>query len=293
MAVVSYREVIPRTYEHKLGGSPTASRVFVATVDAPTATSEVLAAIGIEHGAGHPDHQVLTCNSISSDESDRHHVTITYSYGIPDISDDAGGGGGSDYEPWLSGDRWSFSTTNSSVACTTFYPKGGQGLDGNDPTPLRNAAGDLILGLVKAEAELRISITGYRLNLDLGAVKRHINTINKMPWLGFPKHTVQIVGINATPEQIGSGESVTKYWQVTYELIYRSSTHNLCLPNVGWNVLINGKKRPAWTFLKVNGEITEVPVPHPVALNDEGGFKCPPERGADEDYDPSSSTGGE
>lgn len=290
MAVLSYREVIPRTYEHKLGGSPTASRVFVATVDAPTATSAVLAAIGINHGDQHPDHQTLSCDGISSDESDRHHVTVTYSYAIPDPEDNEGGGG--EGPPWLQPDTWSFSTTNSSVACTTFYPKGGQGLNGNDPSPLRNTAGDLILGLTKAEAELRISISGSRLTLNLPQIKLYINTINKTAWAGFPKHTVQFVGVSASPARLEWKGAVVDYWQITTELLYRSTTHNLCLPNVGWNVIINGKKRPAWTFLKVNGEISEVPAPHPVALNDDGGFKCPPERGTDVDYDPSYVPGG-
>lgn len=290
MAVLSYREVIPRTYEHKLGGSPTASRVFVATVDAPTATSEVLAAIGINHGDQHPDHQTLSCDGISSDESDRHHVTVTYSYAIPDPEDNEGGGG--EGPPWLQPDTWSFSTTNSSVACTTFYPEAGVVLDGNNPTDLRNAAGDAILGQVRAEAELRISISGSRLALNLANIKKYVNTINKTPWAGFPKHTVQLVGVSASPARLEWMGAVVDYWQITTELLYRSTTHNLGLPQVGWNVIINGKKRPAWTYLKMNGEITEIPVPHPVALNNEGGFKCPPERGTDEDYDPNYTPGG-
>ena len=285
MAVVSFREVIPRTYEHKLGDSPTASRVVIATVDAPTATSEVLATIGINHGDQHPDHQTLSCDGISSDETDRHHVTVTYTYTIPDPEDPENGGG--DGPPWVQPDSWSFSTTNSSVACTTYYPFGL-----NDPFTLRNTAGDVIVGLTRAEAELRISISGARLTINLPQIKRYINTINATQWAGFPRHTVQLVGISATPARLEWQGAVVDYWQITAELLYRSTTHNLCLPNVGWNVIINGKKKPAWTFLKVNGEITEVPAPHPVALNDEGGFKCPPERGTDQDYDPSYTPGG-
>lgn len=284
MAVLDFREVIPRTYEHKLGGSPTASRVFTATVDAPTETSLVLQAIGISHGDQHPDHSSLQCDGISADESDRHHVTVTYSYAIPDPKDPSGGGG--DGPPWLQPDRWSFSTTNSSVACTTYYPRGF-----NDPIPLINTAGDVIVGLTKAEAELRISISGSRLQLDLQKIKKYINTINKTAWCGFPKHTVQLVGVSASPDRLEWMGAAVDYWQVTTELLYRSTTHNLCLPNVGWNVIINGKKRAAWTFIKVNGEIAEVPAPHPVALNDQGGFKCPPERGTDADYVPGSSSG--
>lgn len=268
MSVLGFREVVPRTFEHKLGGSPTAGRVYIATVDEPTPASVVIAAIGISHGASHPDHTTLTCDGISLDETDRHHVTVTYSYGIPD-PDDPGGGG--DQPPWLQPDTWSFSTTNSSVACTTYYPRGLG--DGNVPVPLKNTAGDVIGGLTRAEGELRISISGSRLALNLQQVKRYINTINKTAWCGFPKHTVQCVAISATPARLEWQGVVLDYWQISTELLYRSTTHNLCIPNVGWNVIINGKKKRAWCY--VDGE--KVPTPHPVALNVDGGFKCFPQ----------------
>lgn len=273
MAVLGYREVIPRTYEHQLGGSPTASRVYSVTVDEPTAASVVLGAVGISHASQHPEYPTLICNGISLDESDRHHVTITYSYGIPDPKKGEDPDN-PDAPPWLQADQWSFSTTNASVACTEHYPFNLPGGQRNVAHPLTNTAGDAIFGQSKAEAELKISIVGSRLTLDLQRIKKYVNTINQADWCGFPKHTVQCVGVSAQPDSLEYEGAVLKFWRITIELVYRSSTHNIFLPNVGWNVIVNGKKCRAWTYIEENGVREKVPSPHPVALNAAGGFLC-------------------
>lgn len=267
MAVLGHREVLPRTYEHKLGSSPTASRVFMVTVDEPTASSAVLAAIGIEHGASHPDHAGLMCDGISLDEPDRHHVTVTYNYVLPDPNDQ---NDNPDQPPWLQPDRWTFGTTNASVACETYYVGGGNG----NKRALTNTAGDLIVGISKAESELKITISGSRLTLNLASIKRYVNTINNAPWAGFPTHTVQLVGVSASPDRIEWEGAVINFWQINFELVYRSSSHNIALPNVGWNVIVNGRKERAWVYITENGERAKVPSPHPVALNRAGGFLC-------------------
>lgn len=271
MAVVGYREVIPRTYEHKLGGNPTASRVFIATVDEPTPSSAVVGAIGISHGSGHPDHAGLTCDGYSVDETDRHHVTVTYTYSVSELDNE-------DPEnsnpPWLQPDRWQFSTTNASAACTYWY----EGVNNNKKRTITNAAGDPIFGLSKAEAELRITISGSRLTIDLQRIKKLVNAVNKVEWAGFPQHTVQCVGISASPDRLEWEGQTVNFWQLNTELLYRSSSHNLILPNVGWNVIVNGKKERAWTYITQDGVREKVPAPHPVALNLNGGFLCGPDQ---------------
>jgi hypothetical protein len=270
VAVTSYREVIPRTYEHKIGGSPTATRVFVATVDAPTGSSEVIGSIGIQHGSPHPDHGNLTCDGFSADETDRHHVTVTYTYSVPDPEDPED----PEQPPWLQPDSWAFSTTNASVACTEHYPFVGN----NVSAILANTAGDAIFGISRAEAELKISISGSRLVFNLAAVKQYVNCINRTPWAGFPPHTVQCVGVSASPARLEWQDQVIDYWQITIELVYRSSSHDLFLPNVGFHVIAGGKKQRAWTYVEQDGERVKVPAPHPVALNMQGGFLCGPDQ---------------
>lgn len=279
MAVLSYREVLPRSYSHKLGGSPEASCVWVATLDEPTSSSAIIGAIGIQHGTPHPDNGNLTCDNISVEETDRHHATVTYSYSVPDKQDPEN----PDQPPWMQPDRWAFGTTNASVACTHYY----RGVGNGNRKRLVNTAGDVIVGISMAEAELKISISGARLTFDLANTKKLVNTINSVPWAGFPRHTVQCVGVSATPDKLEWEGQVVKFWQINIELIYRSTSHNLKLPNVGWHVIVNGKRERAWTYITEKGVRYKVPSPHQVALNAAGGFLC----GQDQDDAPNWNGG--
>jgi len=282
MAVLGYREILPRTFEHRLGGKPTAGRVYVATVDEPTATSTVIDTIGIQHGDGHPDHSTLSCDGISAEETDRQHVTVTYSYGIPEGEDNPEGD--PSQPPWLQPDVWTFGSTNASVACTEHYPFNNPVNQKNMAVPLTNTAGDAIFGISRAEAELKITLTSSRLRLDLVNLKKYVNTINNAAWAGFPRHTVQFVGFSASPDSIEWQGIVQRFWRLSIDLVYRSSTHNLFLPNVGWNVIVDGKKQRAWTYVEQDGQRSKVASPHPVALNAAGGFLCGPGQDGAPDY---------
>lgn len=281
MAVLSFREILPRNYSHKLGGSPEASCVYVATLDGPTATDLILSAIGIEHGTAHPEFASLTCNSIQLDETDRFHATVTYSYAVPSPDDPEN----PDQPPWSQPDKWSFSTSNASVACTYHYRGAGNG----DVRALNNTAGDAIVGISKAESELKITISGSRLLFDLAAVKRYVNTINDAPWAGFPRHTVQCVGVSAQPDKLEWEGDIIPFWQINVELLYRSSSHNIRLPNVGWNVIVNGKKERAWTYITEKGVRYKVPSPHVVSLNAAGGFLCGQEQNEGQNWNGGTS----
>lgn len=272
MAILGYREIIPRTFTHRVGDSPSATRVVAVTVDAPTPSTEIINTINIRHGDQHPDHTGLTCQEYSVDETDRHHVTVTYTYGVADKKEDED----PDNPPWLQPDTWTFGSGNASVACTTHYVT--KGIVTNAIKGIYNSAGDAILGLTKTEGELKISISGARLTLDLASYNGYVSTINSDTWAGFPKHTVQCVGFSATPQRLEFQGDTIDYWQITFELVYRSGTYNIWLPNVGWHVRVDGKKERAWSYLRDDdtGELIKVPSPHPVSLNMAGGFLCGP-----------------
>ena len=272
MAVLGSREILPRTFEHRLGDSPTASRVFAATLDSPTAHGEILAHIGIQLGASHPEHINLICDSISVDETDRQHATVSYTYGIPDPDENPENDPNN--PPWLQADSWSFSTSNASVACSSHFLTGAN--NPNIEAPLTNTAGDAIFGISKAEGELKISITGARLTFNLPQVRKYVNSINDREWAGFPKHTVQCVAVSASPDRLEWNGLVQNYWRIAVELVYRPGTHNIALPNVGWNVIVNNKKERAWVYITENGQRAKVAAPHPVALNADGFFLCGP-----------------
>lgn len=294
MAVVGFREIIPRTYEHKIGGNPTASRLFVATVDAPTASSDVLDAINISHGSQHPEFSGLTCDGYSLDETDRHHVTVTYTYSV---QENQGDDPNNNNPPWLQPDVWTFSTNNASVACTEYYPSDAPQGQQNVSHPLVNTAGDAIIGVSKAESELKITISGSREMLNLKDFKKYVNTINSKEWAGFPPHTVQLVGLSGQPDAIEWEGQVARFWRVNIELVYRSSTHNIFIPNVGWNVISDDgtgtrKKQRAWTYIYESGTQEKVPTPHPVALDSLGDFLCGPTQEGPQDYAGNNAGGG-
>lgn len=278
MAVLSWREVLPRTYEHKIGGSPTATRNFIATVDSPTPHEDILATVGVRVGALHPEHQGLTCDSLSIDEPDRHHASISASYAVPE----PGQNEDPEQPPWIQPDVWTFSTSSGSVACTYHYPTAGNNVD---TKPLANAAGELITGITRPETEIKITISGARESVSLAELNRLANTINKSTWLGFPAHTVMCTGVSASPASLEFQGQVLKYWQQNIELIYRPSSHDLFLPNVGWHVIVNGKKERAWTYITVDGVREKVPSPQQVSLNLAGGFLCGPEQDGAQDPD--------
>lgn len=288
MAVLGYREVIPRTFEHRIGESPSATRVFIATVDSPTSSSEVIGAIGIQHGSRHPEYSALSCLSYSLDETDRQHVTVSYAYGVRETEEGEEGGG--DAPPWLQPDRWTFGTSNASVPCTQYFPENLPGGVDNISHPLVNSAGDAIFGVTRAEPELKITISGSRLEIDLPKYLLYVGAINKEKWAGFLPHTVQCVGFSASPDRLEWQGIVLDYWQINFELIYRPSTHDIFLPQVGWNVIVNGKKQRAWTYIEDNGIRERVPAPHPVALNEQGGFLCGPGQDEAQDWEGGTNT---
>lgn len=266
MAVLAVNEVIPRGYSHQLGGSPAATMVFVVTLDdTPTPQAQVRAAVGYELGSEHPEFTFLKCDAIEITETDKFHAEVSLSFGVPDP---AAGEPGS--LPWALPDVWTFSTGTGQEACTTHFPTDN---DNVLTAPLANKANDAYEGLVKAVPELRATITGYRQLFPAGLATTLTGAINSQAYAGGAPRTWQCAGIAGTPERTTVGAQLVEYWQITAELIYRRSTHNLLLPNAGLNYLedgVAGKKRRCWV-IDESGE--KVPSAGPLALSDNGDLK--------------------
>ena len=259
MAVVAYREVLPRTFQHRFGESPTAERKFVVTVDAPESHQNVIAAVGITHGMAHPEYPYLLMLDASLSETDRHHVEVTYRYEVPKT----------DYEPnpLLRPDVWSFSTGGAAVPCATYYD------DDEVIRPLVNTAGDLIESAMTDESELRATIAGNRQSFPLAVAAYVTNTINDSEYLGCPRYTWKCAGIAAQQAvEVIEGIEV-RYYQVTAELVYRQSGWPLLLPNVGYSVWSESlqKKVRAYVFDDETGE--KIASASPVALNENGSIR--------------------
>lgn len=259
MAVLSYREVLPRTFQHRFGESPTAERKFVVSVDEPTNHRLIYQSVGILHTDSHPEWPFLRMLEGSVSETDRHHVEITYRYEVPQQQN-------LDPNPLARPDVWSFSTGGAQVPCLTYYDGSGN----NSLKPLQNSAKEYIEGLTTLEAEVRATIAGNRATFPSALAAAVTNGINDGAYLWGAKHTWQCSGISAQQATEVVNDVELRYWQITVELAYRRSGWNLLLPDVGWNYLEGGQLQRAWVLAE--GE--RVASGSPRALNADGSLKA-------------------
>jgi hypothetical protein len=265
MAVLSFREVVPRTFTHRFGESPTAEIKYHATTDGPTNTQIVLSTIGIFHGASHPEYLYLRCTEGSLNELDRFHVEVTYSYEVP-----AQGTEGSNPNPLARADVWSFSTGGAAIPALAYYDGSGNG----NIKPLVNSAFDFIEGAMTEEAELRATISGNRAIFPVGIAAQVTNAVNSDAFLGAAAYQWKCQGISGQQQvEVVDGAEI-KYWSVSVELAYRQSGWRLMLPDVGWNYIEAGKKERAYV-LDPEDKSTKLPSANVVALNANGSIKSP------------------
>jgi hypothetical protein len=265
MAVLSIREVVPRTFTHRFGESPTAEIKYHATTDGPTNTQTVLNTIGIFHGAAHPEYSYLLCTEGSLNELDRFHVEVTYSYEVP-----AQGTADSDPNPLARADIWSFSTGGAAIPALAYYDGSGNA----DIRPLVNSAFDFIEGAMTEEAELRATISGNRAVFPVGLAVQVTNALNSDAYLGATAYTWKCQGISGQQQvEVVNGVEI-KYYSVSVELAYRQSGWRLILPDVGWNYLEGGEKKRAYV-VGPPPEYEKVASANVVALNTNGSIKSP------------------
>jgi hypothetical protein len=259
VAILQTTEILPRTFEHRFGSSPTAQRKVIVTVDAPEATQNIIDAVGIFHGASHPEYGYLVCTNGSFTETDRYHVEATYSYEVPQV-------GTSDFQanPLARPDVWSFSTGGAQVPALVYYHGNGNG----DRRPLTNAAFDYFEGLTTLESEVRATIAWNRASFPADLAAAVTNGINASPYLWGAKHTWQCSGISAQKTTEVVNDIEINYWSGTTELVFRQSGWNLLLPNIGLNYLDGSTKKRA--TVKLDGE--DIAAASPVALTESGGL---------------------
>jgi hypothetical protein len=261
MAVIGFREILPRTFSHKFGESPTAEIKFAVTVDEPTPTQAIISAIGMFHGAPHPEFGYLRMLDAQVTETDRHHAEVTYKYEVPQQED-------LDPNPLARPDVWSFSTGGAQVPALVYYDGNGNA----NKKPLQNTAFDFFEGLTTLESEVRASISGNRADFPLADATAVTNSVNDATYLGGAKHTWLCAGISGQQATEVVNDEEIRYWQITVELVYRRSGHNLLLPNVGWNYLEGGQKKRAWVLDPESNE--KVASGAPVALEANGNIKA-------------------
>jgi hypothetical protein len=266
MAVIAYREVLPRTFTHRFGESPTAERKFVVTTDAPEAHQTLLNTVGIFHGSAHPEFGYLLCTEGTITETDRQHAEITYRYEVPSR-------GTTDYNasPLSRPDVWSFSVSSAAVPALYYY----HGTGNADVRPLVNAAGDYIDGLQAVEGEIKATISGNRSAFPLATAGSVTNSINASSYLGGAAYTWLCQGISGQQQvEVVSGVEV-RYWSISVELVYRSSTWVMKIPHVGWHYITGGTKTKCWVYQGEGGAKEKVDASAPQPLTEAGNMKYP------------------
>lgn len=265
MAVVSNREILPRTFNQKFGEKPTAVRNWSVTTDGATSHGAVIAATGEALNAGHPEYGFLRLTDIALNEVDVYHVEVQLTYSVPPEAEK---------NPLARADVWHFSTGGTSVVGKRYYPDAGN----VSKSPIKNTAGDAYEGLMVPEGETRATISANRKLFPLGDARTLTNSVNDRSWAGCAVHTWFCSGISGEYASEMVDELEIKYWKITIELIYRESNHNLFLPNVGFNYIKPGNPpqrmrayvRSLSDPLDTGSEVITVPSTMPVPLKEDG-----------------------
>ena len=265
MAVTGSREILPRTLSHRFGEKPSAVRNWSVTTDGATSHAAVIAATGEVMLAGHPEYGFLKLTEFAINEVDVFHVEVQLTYTVPPEAEK---------NPLARADIWHFSTGGTSVIGTEYYFG-----EGNlTKKGLKNTAGDVYEGIMIPEGETRATITGNRQLFPLGDARAVTNSVNDRSWAGCAIHTWFCSGISGeyTSEMVDAAE--VEYWKITVELVFRSSNHNLFLPNVGFHYIKPGTPpqrmrayvRSLSDPLDTGSEVITVPCTLPVSLKDDG-----------------------
>jgi len=265
MAVVSNREILPRTLSHRFGEKPTAVRNWSVTTDGATNHAAVIAATGEVMLAGHPEYGFLKLTEFAINEVDVFHVEVQLTYTVPPEAEE---------NPLAREDIWHFSTGGTSVVGTKYY----EGEGNLNKIGLKNTAGDMYEGIMIPEGETRATITGNRELFPLGDARQVTNSVNDRTWAGCAKHAWFCSGISGEYASEMVDEVEVEYWKITVELIFRASGHNLLLPNVGFHYIKPGNPpqrmrayvRSLSDPLDSNSEVITVPSTMPVPLKDDG-----------------------
>jgi hypothetical protein len=258
MAVLFHYE-LARSGEFRFGESPGLERRFVCTVDNPGATTfgQCATAIGVDIGSVHPEYTRVPCTSaqvIEGYEGSRYHIEVVYRY---EINDDIL----ENINPLLRPDKWTFETQGVAVAALSYF-------DGNTQRPLTNSAFDYFEGLTVDEAQTKVVIEANRATFPSNIATAITNTVNSSPFLGAPAHYWKCQGISAELRRDLVGTNLVRYWKIICTLMYRQTSWNLQLPDMGFNYIGSGQKRRVMTFDFENSEW--IPSPVPMGLNGSG-----------------------
>jgi len=266
--IVATRE-LARTFENEIGSAGgTARRRWVCSLSddtlqnsngPPDIATITTATTGTSWGAYHPVHTLLRLRKLSVNErfeDDPYKIEVIGEYGLV-TSDEL-------LTPTARAAVWSFESQPGEIPALAYYDANAQF---PPDKPLTNSAFDFFPGLTTEESMVRIKVqqnfSTYP-NLWLGAQ----NHLNNALFLGCGIDTVKVAAVEATYTTEEFNNTLVSYYASTASLLYRQSSHNLLIPDVGFNFIDGGQKRRGMVFDNENAEW--VPSPNPIALNGSG-----------------------
>ena len=261
--IVSTRE-LGRTFENEVRVGGVAKRRWVCMLSDDTLTNGgppdintiMGATAGGSWGAAHPVHTQLGLRKVAVNErfeDNPYALEVTGEYGLVTSNDLLA--------PTARASVWSFESQAGQVPALFHYSGGGI-------FPLTNSAGDYFPGLVTDESLVRIKVQRNFAAVPTGWLSAQ-NHVNNGVYLGCPANTVKVAAIEVQYMAEEFSNSLVQFYAATASLVYRQSSHNLLLPDVGFNFIEGGERRRAMVFDFQNAEW--VASSNPVGLDGFGG----------------------
>lgn len=276
MSVVSWREILPRTFSHSFGGAIECERTFALTLDGPTGTQECLDTVGVKFGNSHPEYPGIYCINGDLTETDFYHAELTVSYGIIDPnapnsagasggsgssggSGGSGGGGGEGggtgddgngpiLNPLARPDVWNFSSSTAEIPCNDAWNDGPNSTRAKPGSinyanavtkqAIVNTVGDhMWSGVTKTVGQTKATIKANRAVFSWSQAQAVTGKINAFRWLDSAPGMWMCTGISGTPQAEVVGEARISFWEINVELTYREGGFILPLINEGLNYM--------------------------------------------------------
>jgi hypothetical protein len=222
------------------------------TVETPN--QPILTAVGCgQWGAAHPEFTFLKLFKVALTENlgdNPYHVEVVAEYRVL--------GAAETLAPLSRPAVWTFEAVQGERLPALYY------YEGNGETrALVNSADDYFEGLTYEEALTQATITQNFAARPSGIIGS-FGYVNSDSFAGAGQHHCKHVGsVISQQTEEWNNESVT-YWRAESKILFRPTSWNLLVPDVGFNQVVDGQKRRCMVFDFQNSEW--IPSPNPVGL---------------------------
>jgi hypothetical protein len=254
---------LARTFENEVQKGGVAKRRWVCNLSdnaltngGPPEIGPILqATCGDTWGAAHPVHTALGLKKLYVNErfsDDPYKLEVVAEYALV-TSEDV-------LTPTARAAQWSFESQPGQVAALFYY-------DGTTKKPLTNSAYDYFPGLTAEESLVRVKVRKNFAAVPYNWLAAQ-NCVNQDTYLGCAMHTLKVASVEVTYTAEAFGNAWVNFYAATATIAYRQSSHNLLLPDVGYNYIEGGEKRRAMVFDFKNSEW--IAASNPVGLDGNG-----------------------